>query len=71
MKIKKEALNKIQKIINEFHNGNMSEFAREANIDKSYICDLLNNKRGIGTVFIMKINNYCNKRKIKLINFFN
>lgn len=70
MKLRKEILDKIQNIIHDEHDDNMSEFSRQTGINKSYICDVLNNKRGVGTSFIMKINDYCKKNNIKKINFF-
>lgn len=70
MKVKEEVLESIQYLIQNYHNKNISDVARETGIDKSYISELMAHKRGIGTVFILKMNNYCDRKKIKRINFF-
>lgn len=70
MKIKKEVLKELRRIIKYYHNGNISDFSRESKIDKSYISEVLAIKRGIGITFISKMNAYCDGKKIKRINFF-
>lgn len=70
MKLRSDVLEKIKYIVKNYHNNNISDFSRETGIDKSYISELLSQKRGIGTVFILKMNKYCDKKKIKRINFF-
>lgn len=70
MKLKNEILIELKYIIKNYHNNNISDFARETTIDKSYISDVLSMKRGIGTTFISKMNKYCDRKKIKRLNFF-
>ncbi len=70
MKVDNIVLEELKYIIKNYHNNNISDFSRETGIDKSYISELLSNKRGIGTIFISKINKYCDRKKIKRINFF-
>ena len=70
MKANNIVLEELKYIIKNYHNNKISDFARETGIDKSYISELLSDKRGIGTIFISKMNKYCDRKKIKRINFF-
>ena len=70
MKINDLALKEIKYIITNYHNNNISDFSRETKIDKSYISEVLSGKKGIGITFVSKVNDYCNRKKIKKINFF-
>ena len=70
MKASNFVLEELKFIIKNYHNNNISDFSRETEIDKSYISELLSGKRGIGAIFISKMNKYCDRKKIKKINFF-
>lgn len=70
MKVNNIVLEELRYIIKNDHHNNMSDFARETGIDKSYISELLSDKRGIGVIFIEKMNKYCDRKKRKRINFF-
>ena len=70
MTLKKEIVSYLKFILKNYHNNNISDFSRETGIDKSYISGVLAEKRGVGTSFISKMNEYCDRRKIKRINFF-
>ncbi len=70
MKLKKEALKELRRLIKYYHNSNISDFSRASKINKSYVSEVLALKRGIGIVFISKMNAYCDGKKIKRINFF-
>ena len=70
MRIKAEALETLKFVLKSYHNNKISDLSRDTNIDKSYISGVLSGKRGVGTTFILKMNKYCDRKKIKRIVFF-
>lgn len=55
----------IQELINEKFRGNVSWFAEEIQVDKTYVASILNHKREAkSNKFIVGIINYCKKNNL-------